>query len=153
SDCVGDGICLEGVKIGWVCSNDLECPGSKCIHCKTFGGNGCAANCTDETNIKYDLVTGTTTKLCLGGGNDSKPCTVAADCPNGTCILQITPGTTGSFVHDGFVQLAVPLKGFQTATVGKLRDGKITLIIKAANSSLDRVQVGAGLACACVRTV
>jgi hypothetical protein len=152
SDCIGEGVCLEGVKIGWVCSNDTDCPGSTCIHCKTFGGKGCSANCTNETDIKYNLVPGETTKLCLGGKNDSQPCVVAADCPVGVCATQVKPGTTGSFVHDGFVQLALPLKGFQTSTMGKLRGGRITAVIKAVNSSLDRVQVAA-LACACVRSV
>jgi hypothetical protein len=154
ADCIGEGVCSEGIKIGTVCDNDDDCPEAKCIHCKTFGGGPehCAANCTFETAISYDLVPGQKTKLCLGGPNNDQPCTVNANCSPALCADQVAPGTTGSFVHDGFLQLALPLTGSQTMTIGKLRDNRITAVIKTTDSSLARVPVSA-LACACVRSV
>ena len=152
ADCVGEGVCNEGIKIGTVCDTNDDCPGAKCIHCKTFGGKGCAANCTFETDTSYDLVPGQKTKLCLGGPHNDEPCTENANCTPALCADQVAPGTTGSFVHDGFIQLALPLSGSQTTTGGKLRNGRITSVIKATNTSLPRVPVSA-LACACVRSV
>ena len=180
SGCQGEGVCLEGVKVGTACSSDANCPGSKCVHCKPFGGDGCAANCTNETDIPYNLVPGAAKvcsatsgvkagaacsadadcspgtcvfiKLCLGGANDGLVCANNTQCPGGQCLNQFKPGTTGSFVHDGFVQLALPLVGKQVSTVGKLRNGKGTSVIKANASKINRVAVGS-LACACVRSV
>ncbi len=180
------GVCNEGIKIGTACNSDADCPDSKCIHCKPFGGDGCAANCTLETDITYDLVPGVTRvckgganngngctatadcppssppqtpapscsnfQLCLGGTNDSQPCTKNADCPGGSCQQAVKPGTSGSQVHDGLLQLALPLSGTQTVTVGKLRNGQIPSIIKANAVKLPAIGVGA-LACACVRAI
>jgi hypothetical protein len=180
SDCQGEGVCIEGPKVGTACSANADCPGSVCIHCKPFGGDGCAANCTNETDIPYKLVPGAPKvcdaasgvkagnacsldtdcspgkcafiKLCLGGANDGLVCANNTQCPGGQCLNQFKPGTTGSFVHDGFIQLALPLVGKQVSTVGKLRNGKATSVIKSTASKIDRVAVGA-LACACVRSV
>jgi len=180
SDCQGEGVCTEGPKVGTACSSDANCPNAKCIHCKPFGGDGCAANCTNETDIPYKLIPGAPKvcdaasgakagavceldaecapgkcvfiKLCLGGQNDGQPCANNPQCPGGQCLNQFKPGTTGSFVHDGFIQLALPLTGKQVSTVGKLLNGKVTTVIKATGSKIDRVSVGA-LACACVRSV
>ncbi len=180
SDCQGEGVCTEGPKVGTACSSDANCPNAKCIHCKPFGGDGCAANCTNETDIPYKLIPGAPKvcdaasaaktgnacsadadcapgkcvfiKLCLGGQNDGLPCANNTQCPGGQCLNQFKPGTTGSFVHDGFIQLALPLTGKQVSTVGKLLNGKVTSVIKATASKIDRVSVGA-LACACVRSV
>lgn len=155
SDCQGDGVCTEGPKVGTGCANDAACPGAKCIHCKPFGGDGCAANCTNETAIPYQLVPGVadaTTKACLGGTNVDAPCTTNAQCPGSQCLIQVKPGTTGAFVHDGFIQLALAIRGTQALTIGKLRDGKIPGIIRADSVHLERISIGA-LACACVRAV
>jgi hypothetical protein len=186
AQCMGQGVCTEGIKIGTACNSDDDCPGAKCIHCKPFGGDGCAANCTSETDINYDLVPGVTRickggtkdgsgcsvtadcppssppqtpgpscsnfQLCLGGANDSQPCTKTADCPGGSCQNAVKPGTSGSQVHDGLLQLALPLTGTQTVTIGKLRNGEIPLIIKADSVKLPAIPVGS-LACACVRAI
>ena len=80
SQCLGEGICSEGVKFGTACGGDADCPDAKCIHCKPFGGDGCAANCTFETNIAYDLVAGVP-KACKGGTKDHQACTAVSDCP------------------------------------------------------------------------
>ncbi len=167
-------------EVGTACSSSANCPDSECIHCKPFGGDGCAANCTTETDISYNFIPGAPKvcdaasaakagnacsadtdcapgkcvfiKLCLGGQNDGLPCANNTACPGGQCLNQFKPGTTGQFMHDGFIQLALPLTGRQVSTVGKLLNGKITTVIKATASKIDRVSVGA-LACACVRSV
>jgi|GEM_PF-1090564 len=53
SQCIGNGVCLSGPRLGVSCASDADCPNSRCIRCRPFGGDGCAANCTNET-----LVTG-----------------------------------------------------------------------------------------------
>jgi len=87
-----------------------------------------------------------------GGANDAKPCTAAAECPDGRCIPEVLdPTTTGAFINDGVIDLALPIAGQQVLVVGGIRDGIITGVIKAAGSSLPRVKVGR-LACACTRS-
>src|SRR5262245_41605486 len=46
--CIGAGVCLDGEHALALCQSDSDCPGARCVHCKTFGGDGCAANCTLE---------------------------------------------------------------------------------------------------------
>lgn len=180
SDCIGDGVCTEGPKIGQACANDDACPGGQCIHCKPFGGDGCAANCTFESDIPYDLVAGinrtcdagsnegnactgpddcpggacTDVTLCLGGENDGAPCAITQtqDCPGGQCLQQFKPGTSGAFIHDGYIQIALPLEGSAVLTIGKLRNGTVPGVIKADSVQMDQIAVAA-LACVCVRAV
>ena len=63
SDCIGNGVCLGGAKIGAACASDADCPGSECVRCRTFGGDGCAANCTLETQVTGLLGPGTQAQL------------------------------------------------------------------------------------------
>ncbi|GIW43532.1 MAG: hypothetical protein KatS3mg077_0814 [Candidatus Binatia bacterium] len=63
SQCVGNGICIGGEKLGVACATDDDCPGSKCVHCRTFGGDGCAANCTTERTVLGLLGPGTGARL------------------------------------------------------------------------------------------
>jgi len=58
SQCRGNGVCTDGVRIDTSCRVDVDCPGSVCVRCRTFGGDGCAANCTAETDIAFDLIPG-----------------------------------------------------------------------------------------------
>lgn len=179
SQCTGNGVCVSGTKLETACANDAGCPGGKCIKCKPFGGDGCAANCTTEKTITYSLKPGELVKRCtagvnqnaactvdadcpaskcqtggcLGGTNDGGRCTATAQCPGGRCIPQVlNQTTTGAFVHDGILQLALPISGQQSLTIGGIRDGMITGVIKAATSTLPRIKVGS-LACACVRAI
>lgn len=127
-ECVGQGVCLEGVKAEAACDRDSDCPGSRCAHCVPQGGDGCAANCTTETDVPFNLLPGV-----VAGG-------------------QLTPGTSGAFVHDGLLQLPLALRGAETLTIGKQRDGRIPVVVKASSVQFPRIAVAA-LACACVRGV
>ncbi|MCK6556793.1 hypothetical protein L6Q96_19765 [Candidatus Binatia bacterium] len=121
------GVCDGGFKIGSACRTDTTCPGSKCVRCKTFGGDGCAANCTFETSITFTLKPGQTSEV---------------DCvPNTSCA---------KVFGDVVSELPLPLTGQQTVTIGKERDGKIPAVIKAASVDLPKIPVGS-IACACVR--
>ena len=126
SDCVGNGVCVDGVKNATGCAVDSDCPGGKCIHCKTFGGDGCAANCTTEADVVLNFLPG-----------------VAR---NG----EIVSGS-GAVVH-GAITIPVPLHGQQILTVGKQRNGRIPGVIKADAVNLPRIPVGTA-GCACVRAV
>jgi hypothetical protein len=179
SDCRGSGVCVSGSKLDAACANDDACPGGQCVKCRPFGGDGCAANCTFEKTITYTLKPGQLVKRCtagvnqslacaadadcpgskcalggcLGGANDGKPCTKAAECPGGRCISQVLDQTTtGAFLQDGVLNLALPITGQQSMIIGGVRDGMITGVIKAASSILPAIKVGS-LACACVRSV
>jgi len=130
AQCIGHGVCTEGPHIGAACADDSACPGGgKCIHCKTFGGNGCAANCTLETDVPFTLVPGVAQK--------SPPAILSG---------------SGAFVHDGIIQLALPLSGSQVLTVGKVRNNRLTYIVKAASLHIPQIAVST-LACACTRGV
>jgi len=121
------GVCEGGFKIGTACRTNENCPGSTCVRCKTFGGDGCAANCTDETAVTFTLVPGV-----IEG-------------------LNVKPGTSGAKVYgDVISELPLPLNGTQTLIIGKERDGKITGVINAASVSLPKIPVST-IACACVR--
>jgi len=179
SQCSGSGVCVSGTKLAAACTGDDACPGGKCAKCRPFGGDGCAANCTLEKTVTYTLKPGQLVKRCtagvnqsmacavdtdcpgskcgfggcLGGANDGKPCTVAAECPGGRCITQVLDQTTtGAFINDGVLDLALPITGQQSLIIGGLRDGVITGVIKAAGSTLPRIKVSS-LGCACVRAV
>lgn len=126
TDCVGNGICVGGTKNGAACADDNGCEGGSCLRCRPFGGDGCAANCTDETTIAYDLVPGTTNEA----GTD------------------INPGTSG-VVAISILELALPLDGALVANVGKERNGQIPVVIGANDIDTPAIEV-LGLACACV---
>ena len=81
-----------------------QCPGGAC---KTFGGDGCAANCTKESDVPFNFVPGV-----VGGS-------------------AIAPGASGIVMQPG-VSGARPLTGSETLTIGKERNGQIPVVIKAA---------------------
>ncbi len=127
SDCTGDGICVGGTGAGSACASDATCGGGTCQRCRPFGGDSCAANCTNESSIAFDLVPGQTDEL-------------------GTSIEQ---GTSGVVVYS-ILDLALPLSGGLVATVGKERDGEIPVVIRASDISFPSIEV-LSLACACVK--
>ncbi len=128
--CMGHGVCTEGPHIGAACADDSACTGGgKCIHCKTFGGSGCAANCTFETDVPFNLVPGVAQK--------SPPAILSG---------------SGAVVHDGIILLALPLSGSQTLKVGKIRNNRVPYVVNAASVKIDRIAVST-LACACARGV
>lgn len=121
------GVCLAAAKVGTACDEDGDCPGSQCDRCVTFGGDGCAANCTFETDVPFPLVRG----VVIPGG--------------------IQAGTSGVINYGQLIaRLPIPLSGQQTLTIGKERDSEIPAVIKASSVVFPQIQV-ATLACACVR--
>jgi hypothetical protein len=130
ADCGGEaqpGICLGGPNLGKVCSTANDCPGSECRRCKAFGGDGCAANCTTESDVTFSLVAGEVQ------GN------------------AIKPGTSGATVYGEVIPvLPLPLTGSQVLTIGKKRDNLIPVVIKAASVQFPAIPVST-IACACVR--
>jgi hypothetical protein len=95
------------------------------VRCRTFGGDGCAANCTSERTVLGMIGPGAGAKLYNESFQNANP-------------LQIPP--SGHFV------------GYQKLTFGKPKDGVIPVVIRAEDSKLEQIRVGV-LACACVRTV
>src|SRR5579862_5149966 len=154
SDCIGNGVCLGGTKDRTACAGDNGCPGGSCRHCVPRGGDGCAANCTLETDVPYPLVPGVLNDMnvvratsgvildsdfrslllpfgsfCTGGDNLDNPCFSDGDCPGGACV-----------------------PSQETLTIGKERDGEIPVVVKVDSIRLPGIPVS-GLACGCVRGV
>jgi len=127
SDCSGSGVCVDGAKNATGCTADNDCPGGACVHCKTFGGDGCAANCTTEADVVLNFLPGR-----VSGG-------------------MLAPGTSGAMVF-GTLSVPLPLSGQQILTVGKRRNGNIPGVIKADRVNIPRIPVS-GIGCACVRAV
>ncbi|GBD27762.1 hypothetical protein HRbin30_03117 [bacterium HR30] len=65
SDCIGNGVCVSGSRFGVACASDADCPGGQCVRCRTFGGDGCAANCTTEQVVTGLLGPGTQATVYL----------------------------------------------------------------------------------------
>jgi hypothetical protein len=135
SDCMGDGVCdtfgqkgPPGTVPRKVCSDNSECGGALCIHCKTFSKDGCANNCSTEMVSRLKLVPGE-----LEGGD-------------------IKPGTSGAFVHGDPFMVPLQLNGINTLRSGskETADGVIPIAQRPDGVSLDRIPITT-LACACVR--
>jgi hypothetical protein len=158
-DCDLGGTCIGGAAAGMHCNvGDTTCTGGTCT---TFGGEGCAANCTTEHDVPYVLVPGqldglnlvpktsgvsidsdflsiplpfggmcspvpdcSVVPVCLG-----QPCSADTDCPGGTCM---------------------PWQ--ETLTVGKEKDGKIPVVMKASSVHYPGVPVST-LACGCIHGI
>lgn len=124
--CESGGVCVGGPREGVACTGSLDCPFGKCIRCRPFGGDGCAANCTVERSVPMNLIPGI----------------AKAD--------SVVPGTSGIIVNSGFLNLGIAVRGVQTLSIGKPRDGKIPLAVRAESVSFPRVSV-AGIVCGCAR--
>ncbi|HVM96622.1 MAG TPA: hypothetical protein VMT89_09550, partial [Candidatus Acidoferrales bacterium] len=128
-DCNGGGACDGGSRVGTACSSDSDCPGGRCGRCKTFGGDGCAANCTSERDIPYNLIPGVV--------ND----------------FRISPGTSGAQFLSSVFNVPLPLQGNQTLTIGKAgSDGSLPFVLRADSVNLPKVSA-LDLSCACIRAV
>jgi len=133
SECEGQGVCVDGAKAYWACNDDNDCgSGSTCVRCRPAGGDGCSANCTLESPVGVTLVAGIT-------GED---------------MVSLVPGTSGIVVHGDFLVIPLPFpEGVsQTLSVGKPRDGKVRVAVKAANVHYPPIPVQT-LACTCLRGV
>jgi hypothetical protein len=127
SDCMGQGVCIGGSKNEWACDSNSDCDSNVCRKCVVQGGTGCAANCTMETDVPFNLVPGVVS--------------------NGT----IQANTSGAVVHGDSLTIPLPLTGGQTFTIGhEGADGTIPIVVKASSVHFPAINVG-GIACACVR--
>ncbi len=131
SQCSGNGVCNDGTLIGYPCATDNDCPDGHCTRCQTFGGDGCAANCTLEKDLDLPLISGV--------ANDAS--------------VDLLPGTSGAVIHGDILTVPLPLSGSEKVTVGKAgADGRAPFVIKAANFVFPKIEVSA-LGEACVRAV
>lgn len=130
SDCIGDGACFGGSNNLRACDSDDDCAGAPCRRCRPYGGDGCAANCTFESDDPCNLVAGV-----IDEG------------------IGIQPGTSGATIFTPVIPVVpLPLLGTQVATIGKVVDGTASLVIKTTGVNLDRINVS-NVACACVRGI
>ena len=125
-ECDDGGICIGSANAGTRCAAVTDCPGG---HCQTFGGDGCAANCTLESDVPFNLAPG-----ILGSE------------------LEIAPATSGAVIHGYILTIPLPFSGSQTLTIGKERDGHIPVVIKADSVRLPRIPLST-VGCACLRPV
>lgn len=129
NQCQGSGICVGGTKPERGCGDDRDCPGGRCIHCRPFGGDGCAANCTLEHDVVVNLVPGE-----LGSQEG------------------LINGTSGQIFIADILTIPLPLEGSFSLTIGKPRDRQIPVVVKAAAMRFPISPI-ANLACACVRGI
>lgn len=125
-DCQGDGVCQGGIRVASICGSDDDCPNSTCVRCKPFGGDGCAANCTDEKDILFNLVPGVTEGFDLA------------------------LGTSGLVVFSSFLTIPLELQGSLLLTVGEQRNGEIPVVVGSDGIDFPAIPV-LSLACACVK--
>ncbi|GIW42786.1 MAG: hypothetical protein KatS3mg077_0068 [Candidatus Binatia bacterium] len=132
-DCFGPGdewkgVCLGGSKPYSACNHHSDCPGGRCTACWTFGGDGCAANCTVETSLTVELA----------------PPPTPSDRP-------LLPGR-GSFIENLLQGEAVPipLEGPVEILLGSERLTRRSLVVPASSGRFQPVPI-ATLACACPR--
>jgi hypothetical protein len=135
AECLGTGVCMGGSHVGVACdpTDANACPGSTCRKCVPSGGDGCAANCTTETDVPFYLVPG---ELVQQDGPPS-----------------IAAGTSSVVLHNEYFTVPLPLFGSQMLTVGKERDGQIPVVIKAVTVHFDRIPVGRAAWCQCIRAI
>jgi hypothetical protein len=116
------GVCLFGPALGRACLQPEDCPGSTCVRCRKFGGEGCAANCTVETDVPFELTTG----------------------------IGIEPRSNVSIQGASNPIQELPLHGSQVLTLGKERDGVIPFVVRASSVQFSPIPIST-IACACVR--
>lgn len=130
AECLSGGACFGGLDDLAGCETDGDCRGGPCLRCRPVGGDGCAANCTEETGIVIRLVEGR-----ADGG------------------IAIRPGTSGVVINGPFIPV-IPLPFYRadeiTILAGRSREGQIPVAIKSEAVRLARIPIGTG-ACGCVR--
>jgi hypothetical protein len=134
TQCIGNGVCDVGTKYGTRCASSADCGGAACVHCKPFGGGGCAANCTTEKTIAVTLKPGET---------------VNTGCPNGASAC--CKANTSCAQLDAGLDLPLLLTGGETMVVGKKGSNNLVpFVVLASSFHIPAIPVST-LACACVR--
>lgn len=135
-ECDDGGTCVGGTAAGSACAAATDCPQGVCL---PFGGDGCAANCTPESDVLFDLVTGQVT--------DTGPV-------DGTSVLESRTGTLVGSPPAVQQTYAFPANGRLVLTVGKTRSGQRPVVVRANGlSSTASLEGLTGTVCACVRPV
>ncbi len=132
-ECDDGGYCVGSDNAGAECRSDTDCPSGAC---RAVGGDGCAANCTTEKQVLFDLVPGEV----LGGGLGSS----------------LRQGTSGIVAEAAVVQglgVAIPMQGTLRLAVGRSRDGIIPVVVKENAVEVPPIEVSLlGFSgCGCVK--
>ena len=126
--CPGNGICTSGRNHLRACFQDSDCQGGGlCERCRPMGGDGCAANCSDERVIELAIVPGAIDRV----GN-------------------LLPTTSGIDIETPSFPLTLPINARMSLTIGEERFGEIPYVTRGSDQRFPAIAVGA-LACACVR--
>ncbi len=134
TECRGSGICTGPRSLPSACTNDLDCgDGGHCRRCLPFGGDGCAANCTDETEVAADLIAGQV---------DSEAGAIAA----GTSGVGLLLPSELSVLN-----LLIPIQGTVRLTVGRERAGEVPVVIRERDFELPAVDLAGLGVCLCAR--
>lgn len=120
--CDDGGVCVDGADAGQPCRLSFDCAGDG--RCVAVGGDGCAANCTVETEVDLPLVSGS-----VASGD-------------------LVAGTSGLVVVGAdLVSYAVPTGGTLRLRVGAERQHEVPVVIRADPAA---PAVPLGDACACI---
>lgn len=104
--------CAAGTNAGVRCSVDADCPASSCTgvwqrYCRTagtafktfcFNSKACACATSADCVLRSTDTAVACLQKCDGGTNDGANCTVASECPSGSCskYCEHTSGAIGS---------------------------------------------------------
>lgn len=124
--CGERGACFGGLDDLRVCTTDQDCRDGVCRRCRPVGGDGCAANCTTETEIFLPLIDG------VVPGGQREPAF----------------GTSGVTLF-GFATIAQRFTGSLLVALGHPVGGVVPITIKEVNLSAIRSRFD--VVCACVR--
>ncbi|GIW45450.1 MAG: hypothetical protein KatS3mg077_2732 [Candidatus Binatia bacterium] len=132
-ECDDGGLCVGSSNAGAACQADSDCAGGRC---RAVGGDGCAANCTRERDVVFELVPGET----IGSGL-------------GASLKAGTSGIVAEAAAISGVSVAIPMEGTLTLTLGKERDGIIPVVIKENGVNVPAIEVSLlGFSgCGCVK--
>ncbi|MCX8073231.1 MAG: hypothetical protein N3C12_12390 [Candidatus Binatia bacterium] len=132
-ECDDGGMCVGSDNAGAACNSDGQCSNGSC---RAFGGDGCAANCTTERDVRFDLVPGVTSGSGLGSSLQAGTSGIVAEA---AAIAGLT--------------VAIPMQGSLTLTLGKERDGIIPVVVKETAVNVPAIEIsllGFG-GCGCVK--
>lgn len=119
--CDDGGVCADGADAGQPCRLSFDCEGDG--QCVAVGGDGCAANCTVETEVDLPLISGRVTDGDLAAGTSG--------------LVVVGPDTA---------RFALPLGGTLRLRVGAERQHEVPVVIRAS-PEVPAVPLGDGCAC------
>jgi len=108
-ECDNGGACFTGTSVGALCTDDSQCPGGGAGSCRPAGGDGCANNCTNESQVTFTFSgaickggakNGQVCKFkstCQGGVLNGKLCATVNDCAGDPCLSECGADSAGCF--------------------------------------------------------